>query len=76
MSQYHSLYSAATCIENAIVLLDGGWISKDCAVSVRQLQVELILNRYDEIMLHEEGWKFCDSTMGVQQLQVESTLKL
>jgi len=42
--QYDYLYAAATCIENAAVPLDGGWISYNCTMSARQLQVEPTLN--------------------------------
>ena len=34
---YDYLYSAATCIENAAVQIDGGWISYNCTMSVWQL---------------------------------------
>jgi hypothetical protein len=44
MFKYDYLYSAATCIENAAVPLDGGWISYNCIISAQQLQVELTLN--------------------------------
>jgi hypothetical protein len=44
MFQYDYWYSAATCIENAAVPLDGEWISYYCTMSARQLQVELTLN--------------------------------
>jgi len=44
MFQCDYLYSASTCIENAAVPLDGGWISYDGTMSARQIQVELTLN--------------------------------
>jgi len=76
MFQSDYLWSAATCIENAAVPLDGGWISYDCTMSVRQLQVKITLYLKDQIMPPDEGRLFCNCTMGVRQLQFESTLEL
>jgi hypothetical protein len=44
MFQYDYLYSAATCIDDAVVLLAGGLISYDCTMSAWHLKVEIKLH--------------------------------
>jgi hypothetical protein len=66
MFQYDYLCSAATCIENTAVLLEGGWISYNCTMSAQHLQVKIMLYVWQYNMLLEEEWILCDSSMGVR----------